>query len=299
MPEDPSRRPRWGRVGAFFALACAGSGLAAVGYAAAPGPLAQTAVLVAMMWTPALAAIAVRKHAGEPVAATLGLRLGNLPWTVGAVAAPLVLYLLMLGIGLVLPGVTVADDPVALLQRAGLQGAQLDEAVAQIQTLPLPLVVFALAGVIPGGVLNLPAALGEELGWRGLLFEELRGLGGLRASLLTGVLWGLWHAPIIAQGYNFPDQPLAGVFVMVAGCVALSPVMHWLRERSDSVLSAALFHGAFNAGGQVPMVALAGPGLVVHPLGLLGILAGGLCAVALLATGWGRALPPAARGAGD
>ncbi|MGH7919879.1 MAG: CPBP family intramembrane glutamic endopeptidase, partial [Candidatus Dormibacteraceae bacterium] len=44
---------------------------------------------------------------------------------------------------------------------------------------------------------NCLFTLGEEFGWRGHLVPRLAPLGELWAALIVGVLWGLWHAPLI------------------------------------------------------------------------------------------------------
>jgi membrane protease YdiL (CAAX protease family) len=112
------------------------------------------------------------------------------------------------------------------------------------------------------------------------LLEELSPLGFWKVSGLTGAVWGLWHAPIILQGHNFPEAPIAGVFVMTVATVAVSPVYTYLTVRAESVLAAAFFHGSFNGLGALSVVYLAGAGnLVTAPVGIAGIGA------ALLATG--------------
>lgn len=76
--------------------------------------------------------------------------------------------------------------------------------------IPMPvgtLVALQLA-LMPGAAfINLLPALGEELGWRGWLLPKPLPLGTLPALLVSGVIWGLWHAPIILLGYNYPDAP--------------------------------------------------------------------------------------------
>jgi membrane protease YdiL (CAAX protease family) len=144
----------------------------------------------------------------------------------------------------------------------------------------VPPVVFLVGqGLVAGLTINAVAALGEELGWRGLLLRELSPLGFWRLSLLTGAVWGIWHAPLIVQGHNFPDAPVAGVVVMTGWTVAASPLFTYLTVRAESVLAATLLHGSFNAVASLSLVYLTGAGtLLVGPVGVAGIGA------ALLAT---------------
>lgn len=96
-------------------------------------------------------------------------------------------------------------------------------------------------------LINTPLLLGEELGWRGWLWDRWRGLGFWRNVLATGVVWGLWHAPIVALGHNYPGQPLSGPALMVLVTLLLAPTFHLVRERGGSVWHASLFHGTYNA----------------------------------------------------
>ncbi len=136
--------------------------------------------------------------------------------------------------------------------------------------LPIGVLVFVQVvsipvAAIPNGVL----AFGEEVGWRGFLLPALRPLGNWPAVLTTGVVWGLWHSPIILLGYNFDRPDLFGVILMVVGATAVGMVLGWLRIWSGSIWPAVLGHGAFNAAGGLvllfssaeypPDLALAGP----------------------------------------
>lgn len=67
------------------------------------------------------------------------------------------------------------------------------------------------------------------------------------ASLEIGFWWGLWHAPLILAGHNYPREPLLGVPMMILFTLALTPGLLWVREKAGSVLAAALFHGTLNA----------------------------------------------------
>lgn len=74
--------------------------------------------------------------------------------------------------------------------------------------------------VAAGFTINGLFAFGEEYGWRGVLMDELRPLGTARANVLTGILWGLWHAPIILLGFNYGQQRILGVLTMAIAAIA-------------------------------------------------------------------------------
>ena len=116
--------------------------------------------------------------------------------------------------------------------------------------LPIPPVVIfllsAVQSVIAGFSINLPFTLGEELGWRGLLLRETQRSGFFRSNLFIGVVWGLWHAPIIVQGHNYPGHPLAGIFMMTLFTTTLSFPMAYCRFKSKTVLGPSALHGMFN-----------------------------------------------------
>ena len=153
------------------------------------------------------------------------------------------------------------------------------------QHVPIPPVaIFLLSlvqGVIAGFTVSLPFTFGEELGWRGLLLRETQRSGFLRSNLFVGVVWGLWHAPIIAQGHNYPGHPVAGIFMMTLFTTTLSFPMAYCRFKSRSILGPSALHGMLNAIG--PLTAL----FVVAANPLFGFVAGiaGIAVTLLLTIG--------------
>ena len=135
-----------------------------------------------------------------------------------------------------------------LVHFSGFQ-AQLDALGAG--ELPMPigvLVAIQCSAVILGALINTIPALGEEIGWRGWLLPKLLPLGPVPAILVSGVIWGAWHAPLVLLGYNYPTAPgWLGVLAMIGMCTLVGGVFGWLRLRSGSVWPAALAHGSFNA----------------------------------------------------
>ena len=139
--------------------------------------------------------------------------------------------------------------------------------------LPAPAVVAAgglLWGLLAGLTVNAVFAFGEEYGWRGVLAQELLPLGTLRANLLTGVLWGLWHAPIIMLGHNYGGEWGWGIPMMVLWTTPLAFLLSWVRERSGSVIAPSILHGAYNGTiGFFAMLLVGGNLFVALPMGLL------------------------------
>ena len=265
------------KVGAFLALAF-GISWTSAGALYVAGVELQTItgtvlVVALFMWAPAVAAILVQYRAAGSIRDGCGLHIGRIRWVAVAWLAPLVLVAATIGVGALLSGVSVTTDYGAHLLDLGLPQPQVDEAVAQLEAFPgPPALLFAVQGLGAGLTINALAALGEELGWRGLLLEELSPLGFWKVSVLTGAVWGLWHAPIILQGHNFPEAPVVGVFVMTVATVAVSPVYTYLTVRAESVLAATFFHGSFNGLGALSVVYLAGAGnLLTAPVGVAGI----------------------------
>ncbi len=138
---------------------------------------------------------------------------------------------------------------------------------------PVGVVVGAglFQGLLAGVTVNALFAFGEEYGWRGVLADELRPLGNLRANLLTGVLWGLWHAPIIILlGHNYGAEWGWGILLMVAWTTPLAFLLSWVRQRSGSVLAPAFLHGAYNGTiGFLALTIIGGSLFVSLPMGLL------------------------------
>ncbi len=94
--------------------------------------------------------------------------------------------------------------------------------------------------------------LGEELGWRGYLQLELsKRFSLLKASLIVGVIWGVWHLPLwFISGYQGIDLLLYSVSFMV-GLVAFSVIIGFVYGRGRNLLYAILLHQMLNFTGRL------------------------------------------------
>ena len=88
---------------------------------------------------------------------------------------------------------------------------------------------------------------GEEFGWRAYLTPKLEELMPTPAAIVvTGIVWALWHGPLLAYGYDFGRDydffPYGGFIAMIVMCVFWSAFLTWLTKRTNSVYPAALCH---------------------------------------------------------
>jgi CAAX protease family protein len=144
-------------------------------------------------------------------------------------------------IALVAPALTIA---LLIDVAVGLHLADF-HANANIVALVIGLALNALT-------LNAMFAFGEEYGWRGYLLPKLLPLGEARAAVILGVIWGLWHAPLLIAGLNYPGvNPWIAIAMFVPTAVLMSLLFTRLYVAAGgAVLVATLLHGSLNAYGD-------------------------------------------------
>ncbi|MFN8533009.1 MAG: CPBP family intramembrane glutamic endopeptidase [Dehalococcoidia bacterium] len=257
-------RPRWRAIAIFLALAFAWSWtgflvpLAFGEPGSAPRQIAMAVGWTSAMWGPGLAAIVVTLAVLREPFGSLGLgRFG--PWRYYLVAW-LIPPLLAVAAGIVswAAGLGTFDPTLSALRpalaRQGIEDPALVWALVGLQ------VAIALTAA---PVFNVLFAIGEEIGWRGFLLPRLEPLGRWRAVVLSGAIWGFWHAPAIAQGHNYPGQPVLGIALMVGFCVLIGTFFSWLYFSTGSTWAPALAHGSLNATAGLPLLFLTGVNLVL------------------------------------
>ena len=234
-------------------------------------------IIMAMvyMFTPMLSVILVEKaiYKGELVQ-TYDIRFRWNSWWTVAWLLPLGIALATFGMSLLFPGVLFSPEMEGMFER--FAGMLTEEQMDEMRNMELPVHPFFFAilqGLIAGITINAVAGFGEELGWRGLMHRELGHLNFWKMSFLIGAVWGIWHAPVILMGHNYPEHPVAGVGMMVVFCMLFSPVFTLVRIKSGSVVAAAILHGSFNAlAGLALMLIQGGNDLLVGVTGLAGFI---------------------------
>jgi len=244
-----------------------------------------TAVTTGYMFLPMIVAILLQKvRDKQPLVGPLGISFRLNRWWLLAWLLPPAVSLTTIGVSLLFPGVRYSPGMAGMIERFSsivppeqIEAIELQIGEARIH----PVFLGLLQGLAAGPTINAVAGFGEELGWRGYLQKELRHLGFYRSSLLIGLAWGFWHAPIILQGHNYPEHPVIGIFMMVVWCMLLAPIFSFVRDSARSSIAAAVIHGSLNATvGLAIMVVEGGNDLIVGVTGLSGFIV--LAAVNLL-----------------
>lgn len=126
----------------------------------------------------------------------------------------------------------------------GLATFGLDPAVAA-KLGSIPVVVAVLIDL---AVATVTGSLGEEIGWRGYLLPRLRQMGETKALLFSGLLWGVWHIPLMlfTQDYHADQNLWTYLPVFLVTIIVVSFAIGYTRLRTDSVWPAAIMHAAAN-----------------------------------------------------
>ena len=190
------------------------------------------------MLLPMIAVIITQLLSKEPVLKGLDISFKiNRWWFIGWLLMP-VIAVMVLGVTLLMPGAVWSPDN--------------DTIQTALESLPAGIGVWGMlaitlfSGLYAGITINGIFAFGEEIAWRGYLLKLFKGKKFMTTALLTGTIWGLWHAPIILNGHNYPQHPVIGVLMMIVFCVLLTPMLMYFRQKSGSVIVPAIMHGTFN-----------------------------------------------------
>lgn len=241
------------------------------------GSPSSLAFAAAYMFVPMVMSIVVQKFIyKEPLKQPLGISFKLNRWFLIAWLLPPVIAFACLGVSLLLPGIEYSPSMEGLFERfeSLLTPEQLRQMENQANLLPVPPIwAGLLLGLIAGVTINAVAGFGEELGWRGLLQREFAYMGFWKSSIVIGVIWGIWHAPVVLQGHNYPQHRLFGVLMMTSLALLLAPIFSYIRLKANSVIAAAIMHGTLNATAGLSIVFIkGGSDLTVGIAGLAGFI---------------------------
>lgn len=216
------------------------------------------------MFIPLVATLICQKSSKEPLLRNIGISWKvNRWWFVGWFTFPVIALLTLLFTNWI-SGIDTHTEAMLTLG----QSMPVGPAGATAITL--------LSGMLAGVTINALFAFGEEVGWRGYLLKQFEGKNFLTSAIVIGIIWGLWHAPLILLGHNYPQHPQWGVLMMVVVCIPMSFIIQYFRVKSGSVIVAAIMHGTCNAVAGLTMLFVSLDkynDLIDGATGLAGILA--------------------------
>jgi membrane protease YdiL (CAAX protease family) len=101
-------------------------------------------------------------------------------------------------------------------------------------------------------ILSVRTAAGEEIGWRGYMLTRLIDAGVPKPVLASGIIWGVWHVPLILGGvYLAGPPPALSALLWMVTATSFSFVFARLRLETGSVWPAIALHASWNSVIQV------------------------------------------------
>lgn len=197
-------------------------------------------------------------------------------WFIPVIFAVLTVFIgYIMGGGYISDWETLKNKLVSYFPDSNINAMQIDVISSKIKNIHIFYLISLISGMISGVTVNAVAAFGEEAGWRGFLFEELAPFGFINYSLIIGFIWGVWHAPIIALGHNFPSHPFYGIFLMICFCIVFTFILNYFRLKSNSVILSSIMHGTLNGVAGIYIYAnYVKNDILYNIVGISGIIAG-------------------------
>lgn len=108
-----------------------------------------------------------------------------------------------------------------------------------------------IMGIFLSPFANLLNCFGEEWGWRGYLLPKmLKQFKIVPALLISGVIWGVWHMPLIIIGHNYGvgyrGYPIVGILAMCVFCTVIGIILSYVTIKTGSCMPAVMGHGMLN-----------------------------------------------------
>ena len=192
-----------------------------------------------LMWCPAIATIITMKLTGRSIS-SLNWNWGNWKYIRLSYFIPalyvLITYALIWLFGL--GGLANKEMILDWAKELGLIG------IGTLNPTFAVIVAVILLGTV-GVIRAMATTLGEEIGWRGFFIYELRKvLSFTGVSLFSGIVWALWHWPIIVYYGN--GNIALEMTTLIIGSISMSIIMTYYTFKSKSLWPAVIFHAVSN-----------------------------------------------------
>ena len=194
----------------------------------------------ALMWTPAAASVVARLALHEDFADVSFSIGGCRGWKAIGLALIFPTILGLIAYGIAWTTGLVQFNPKLIKFATAFVG----DTTSPITSFLINLVVASTIVTI----YSVRSAAGEEIGWRGYMLTRLIDAGMPKPILVSGLIWGLWHVPLILGGvYLAGPPPIVAALLWMVTATAASFVFARLRLETGSVWPAITLHSAWNA----------------------------------------------------
>lgn len=176
---------------------------------------------------------------------------GNLKYYLIAWLAPV--GIIVFGVGLYFLIYPAQFDPqmTTFIDSTKNQMTVLGQTPPSTEELRSLIIVQLIASIFIAPIVNFITCLGEELGWRGYLLPELcKNYTKTKAIIISSIIWGIWHAPMVAMGHNYGlgylGSPWTGILAMVVFCIATGALLSYVTLKTKSSIPATIGHSMIN-----------------------------------------------------
>ncbi|MBO4592467.1 MAG: CPBP family intramembrane metalloprotease [Eubacterium sp.] len=139
------------------------------------------------------------------------------------------------------------------IEATGLNTDEFQKSLGMINMDMKKLIIISLIQIIvEAPFVNMFLAIGEEAGWRGFLYPELKkGFGRVKTWLIGGLIWAAFHFPcMFIAGYEYGTKymgaPILGPVVFTIFCIAIGILMEIIYDKTQCIWYPALLHGSIN-----------------------------------------------------
>jgi len=173
---------------------------------------------------------------------------GNIKHYLLAWFGPAVLTFAGMGIYFLLVPGSFDPDCGYMKQAMAAAGTPYEAQAVPMNTL---MAIQIVQAVLLAPILNFVTCFGEEWGWRGYLMPKVsKHFSTVPTLLITGIIWGLWHAPLTIIGHNYGlgywGFPFTGIAMMCVFCIVLGIFLSFVTLKTGSCIPAIIGHGAVN-----------------------------------------------------
>lgn len=110
----------------------------------------------------------------------------------------------------------------------------------------LLIILFIAVALIGGPLSSLGMYFGEEYGWRCFLQKELFRYNKRFGAAIIGLIWGMWHIPLIMRGMHAYPSDMTGIMAGIIFFTLWGIIQSYSVLNTVSIWVAAFMYGSVN-----------------------------------------------------